>query len=369
MKLPSGYKWFFALTAPVFFLVATLCYGIPLKQKVPAFYVTTLAGSGRKGNKDGIPARASFNWPTGVAAAADGTVYVADFSNNTIRKIDPETGVTTFAGSGRPGYADGLGVGAILKGPDNIAIDPEGNIFVADADNFRIRKISPDGAVTTVAGNGLRGYRDGEATEAMFGYPTGIAVDAEANLYVADRRTHTVRKITPGGQVLTLAGNGQSGYADGKGRASHLREPISIAVNKDGTVYVADSGNNAIREITPDGTITTLAGGKDGGYRDGVGKEARFAWPTGIAVDTSGNIYVCDSHNNKIRRITPAGVVSTIAGGSLPGSSNGPGWRARFNFPTGIWVDSEGNVYVADSGNNMIRKIIRGEVTAAGLRQ
>jgi sugar lactone lactonase YvrE len=141
-----------------------------------------------------------------------------------------------------------------------------------------------------------------------------------------------------------------------------------VAVNKNGTVYVADSGNNAIREIAPDGTITTLAGGKGIGYRDGVGQEAMFDWPTGIAVDTTGNIYVCDSNNNKIRRITPLGVVSTIAGGSLTGSSNGPGWRARFNFPTGIALDRDGNIYVADSGNNMIRKITRGWEMEAGLR-
>jgi sugar lactone lactonase YvrE len=367
MKLLSGYKGFLTLTVAVLFFGSALSYGIPLKKKTATFYVSTMAGSGRKGHEDGSLDRASFNWPTGVAIAGDGTVYVADFSNNTIRKIEPRSGVTTFAGSGLAGHADGKGVRALLKGPDNIAIDTEGNIFVADADNFRIRKISPDGTVTTVAGKGLKGYSDGEAKEAMFGYPTGVAVDTGGNLYVADRRTHTVRKITPDGEVTTMAGNGQHGYADGKGMASHLREPISLAVNKDGTVYVADSGNNAIREITPDGNITTLAGGKGAGYRDGLGKEAMFDWPTGIAVDRSGNIYVCDSNNNKIRRITPLGVVSTIAGGSLPGSSNGPGWRASFNFPTGIGVDREGNIYVADSGNNIIRKITQGRIMEAGL--
>jgi sugar lactone lactonase YvrE len=339
MKLPSGYKRFFFLTVFVFFFGVALSYGIPLRQRPPTFYVATLAGSGAKGHEDGSRDRASFNWPTGVTIDGDGIVYVADFSNNTIRKIDRRRGVTTFAGAGRAGYADGKGVQALLNGPDNIAIDQEGNIFVADANNFRIRKVSPDGVVTTIAGKGLRGYRDGEAGDAMFGYPTGVAVDTAGDLYVADRRTHTVRKITTNGNVLTLAGNGQFGYADGKGMASHLKEPISVAVNKNGTVYVADSGNNAIREIATDGTITTLAGGKGSGYRDGVGKEAMFDWPTGIAVDTTGNIYVCDSNNNKIRRITPLGVVSTIAGGSLIGSSN-----------------------------NMIRKITRGREMEAGLR-
>jgi sugar lactone lactonase YvrE len=214
MKLLSGYKRFFFLTVFVFFFGVVLSYGIPLRQRIPTFYVATLAGSGAKGHEDGSVDRASFNWPTGVAIHNDGTVYVADFSNNTIRKIDRRRGVKTFAGSGQAGYVDGKGVQALLNGPDNIAIDPEGNIFVADADNFRIRKVSPDGIVTTVAGKGLRGYRDGEARDAMFGYPTGIAVDTSGNLYVADRRTHTVRKITTDGNVFTLAGNGQFGYAE-----------------------------------------------------------------------------------------------------------------------------------------------------------
>ncbi len=368
MKLQSGYRGIFALTVLVFFSGAALSYGIPFKKRQTTFYVTTLAGTGVKGHENGSPDRASFNWPTGVAVARDGTVYVADFSNNAIRKIDPGGNVTTFAGSGRQGHKDGKGIDALFHGPDNMAIDPEGNLFVADADNFRIRKVTPDGTVTTVAGNGSLGYRDGLAHVAMFGYPTGIAVDIEGNLYVADRRTHTVRKITTEGMVMTIAGNGLAGYADGKGKASHLREPISVSVKSDGTVYVADSGNNVIREIAPDGTITTLAGSKRPGYKDGTGRDARFNWPTGIAVDPSGNIYVCDSNNNKIRRITPLGVVSTIAGGTLPGSANGPGWRASFKFPTGIWLDGKGNIYVADSGNNMIRKITRQSSLEAHLR-
>ena len=359
MKLPSGYKGLFALTVLVLFSGAALSYGIPFKKRVSSFYVTTVAGAGQKGHEDGSVDVASFNWPTGVTVAGNGVVYVADFSNNTIRKIEPGGEVTTLAGSGRQGLKDGKGAQALFHGPDNIVADREGNIFVADADNFSIRKVSPDGTVTTVAGSGTAGYRDGKALEAMFGYPTGIAVDAEGNLYVADRRTHTVRKITTKGIVVTIAGNGQAGYADGSGMASHLKEPISVAVTKDGTVYVADSGNNVIRQIAPDGTITTLAGARTPGYRDGSGKDARFNWPTGITVDPSGNIYVCDSHNNRIRRVTPLGVVSTIAGGSIPGFANGPAWRASFKFPTGIGLDKEGNIYVADSGNNMIRKISR----------
>jgi sugar lactone lactonase YvrE len=241
-------------------------------------------------------------------------------------------------------------------------VDPYGSIYVADADNFRIRKITPDGVVSTVAGAGRPGYRDGAADRALFGYPTGIAVYGEA-VYVADRRTHTVRKIEDG-KVSTIAGVGVAGYADGAAAKSRLREPIALSVDSSG-VYISDSGNNAIRKIEG-GVIRTVAGGKRRGYRDGVGQEAMFFWPTGIAVDSTGVVYVCDSGNNKMRRITPDGVVSTVAGGLVAGRSDGPGFTASFNFPTGIAVDDKQGIFVADSGNNMIRRIrVEGSAVSA----
>ncbi|MBI5598252.1 MAG: SMP-30/gluconolactonase/LRE family protein [Deltaproteobacteria bacterium] len=342
---------------------APVSHGIPVIEGGSLYHVTTIAGDGRKGRLDGKGAAARFNWPTGVSVAGDGTVYVSDYSNNLIRRIDPDTGVKTIAGSGRAGFADGKGAAAFFSGPDNITMDSSGNFYVADADNFRVRKIAPDGTVSTVAGSGVSGYRDGKAGSAAFGYPTGIAVDDKGVLYVSDRRTHTVRKIT-GGAVTTLAGNGIPGYADGEGIMSHFSEPISIAVTG-GVVYVADSGNNAIRKITPDGAVTTIAGGMMAGYRDGRGREALFSWPTGIALDALGNMYVCDSNNNKIRRVTPDGVVSTVAGGLFPGASDGWGLRASFTFPTAVAVDRLGGIYVADSGNNKIRKITYGELQEA----
>lgn len=340
-------------------LYAAVSHGATLVSPF-SFYVTTVAGDGQKGNADGMAAVSRFNWPTGVAASG-GAVYVADYSNNLVRLIDPASGVRTLAGSGSAGFADGEGRKAIFRGPDGIALDLSGNLYVADADNFSIRKVTPKGAVTTIAGNGIMGYRDGPAGLAMFGYPTGIAVDSNGILYVADRRTHTIRKITPEGGVSTLAGNGHTGYADGKGTKARLKEPIALAVTPGGTVYVSDSGNNAIRRITPDGAVETVAGGRMSGYRDGSGKEAMFSWPTGIAMDARGNIYVCDSNNNKIRRITPEGSVSTVAGGLVPGFLDGWGLVAGFNFPTGVAADGLGNLYVADSGNNRIRKITYGK--------
>lgn len=363
MNRGFGYGLMFAALAAVLLLSGSLSLAVPRKKTTAVYYVTTIAGTGNKGYKDGAAGNAMFNWPTGIVAAADGTIFVADYSNHRLRRIDPSGIVSTLAGSGRPGYADGKGSEALLWGPDNIAMDHENNILVADADNFRIRKTTMEGVVTTVAGNGHMGYRDGEAVKAMFGYPTGVAADEQGRYYVADRRSHTVRLITAEGKVSTIAGIPHPGLVDGIGMEARFREPISVAVGSDGVVYVADSGNNAIRKITPDGKVTTLAGGVKG-YRDGTGADAMFNWPTGIAVDSNGNIFVCDSSNNKIRRVTPGGVVSTVAGGLLSGSTDGIAWRARFKFPTGIGVDSSGNIYVADSGNNLIRKISAGTAVA-----
>ena len=311
------------------FLHAVVLEGVPFTEGPFSFYVATVAGSGKKGRADGIGAEARFNWPTGVSAAGDGTLYVADYSNSLIRRIDPSGSVTTLAG-GSGGFKDAKGKDARFLGP-----------------------------------NGVAGYRDGAGGEARFGYPTGIAIDGKGVLYVADRMTHTIRKIAPGGVVTTLAGGGRAGFSDGTGEFSLLKEPVSVAASRDGILYVSDSGNNAIRKITPDGVITTLAGGKTAGYRDGAGMEASFSWPTGIAVDNNGNIYVCDSNNNKIRRITREGSTSTVAGTLLGGHSDGAGLRAGFNFPTGIALDRLGNIYVADSGNNRIRKITYGETQKA----
>jgi sugar lactone lactonase YvrE len=346
-------------------LVATISHAIPSGKGVGSFMVTTIAGSGIKGLHDSHRMQAQFSWPTGVAVDQEGIIYIADFANNAIRKIGIDGNVTTIAGGEKAGFADGKGESALLSGPDNMTIDSSGNLFFADADNFRIRKMASNGHVTTIAGSGIRGYRDGDALTAMFGYPTGTAVDRGGNLYIADRQTHTVRKITADGAVTTIGGNGYPGFADGRGIGTHLREPISVAVDTDGVVYIADSGNNAIRTISTDGHLTTLAGGGGKGYRDGRGMEALFAWPTGIALDVVGNIYVCDSMNNRIRRVTPEGVVSTVAGGAIPGFADGYGSYARFNFPTGIFVDRTGSIYIADSGNNRIRKITQGGIMEA----
>jgi sugar lactone lactonase YvrE len=323
-------------------------------------HVTTIAGNGQRGHADGQGELAQFNWPTGVAIGADWTVYVADYANHLIRKISPDGLVATLAGSGERGWLDGPGADARFNGPDGIVLAPSGELYVADADNRRIRKVAPDGAVTTVAGSGQTGIKDGPAMSAQFLYPTGIAVDGAGVLYVADRGANMIRRITPQGVVSTVAGNGRPGYTDGMGPVAEFDNPMTVVADPSGRLFVADSGSHAIRMITPEGRVSTVAGAPRAGAADGTGAAARFNWPTGLTRDESGNLYVADSNNASIRKIFPDGRVITLAGAGHAGSDDGPGAAAGFHFPTGVAVNRQGDVYVADSANNMIRRISPG---------
>jgi sugar lactone lactonase YvrE len=331
--------------------------------------VTTLAGwAGESGNTDGAGGTARFSFRvlfvTGSQAGADsaGNVYVADTWNHTIRKIARGGAVTTLAGlAGERGSADGLAAEARFLAPCGVALDRAGNVFVADTGNQTIRKISPQGIVTTVAGQaGSHGRADGKGGVALFDDPSAIAVDNAGNLYVADTMNNTIRKITPDGAVSTLAGSaGSSGSADGKGSAARFDMPGGIALDGAGNLYVADISSSTIRKISPEGVVTTVAGQPyTRGSVDGTGKAARFSSLRGVAVDSAGNVYVADAGNNSVRKMTPEGVVTTIAGRAVgQGSADGPANAARFNQPSGLTLDSAGSVYVADTSNYTIRKI------------
>ncbi len=319
--------------------------------------VTTLAGSGSLGSADGTGATASFNSPYGVTVDSAGNTYVSDVHNNKIRKITVAGVVTTLAGSGAIGSADGTGTAASFNSPSGVAVDSAGNLYVADIFNNKIRKISATGVVTTFAGNGNFSSVDGTNTAASFADPYGVAVDSAGNVYVADSWNHKIRKITADGMVTTLAGNGAVGSADGTGTAASFNFPEGVAVDLAGNVYVADSGNNIIRKITATGVVTTLAGNGSFGSTDGTGSAASFYSPSSVAVDLTGNVYVADTSNSKIRKITSDGVVTTLAGSGSFGSADGTGKAASFADPYGVAVDSGGNVYVADTNNNIIRKI------------
>lgn len=303
---------------------------------------------------------ATFNLPTAVATDAAGNVYVADTANQTIRKITPAGAVSTLAGlTGVSGSADGTGNAARFYNPYGIASDSAGNLYIADTFNHTIRRITPAGLVTTLAGSaGNPGSADGPGGSALFAGPQGIAVDSAGNVYVADSLNQTMRQITPSGIVSTLAGlAGSSGSADGTGSAARFLAPQSIAIDGSNNLYIADSGNNTIRKMTLGGVVTTFAGQAGvNGSADGPGSTALFIYPQGLTVDSSGNVFVADSGNDLIRKITPATVSTTIAG--MPGNvgnSDGTGSAARFSTPQGVAVNNSGKVYVADSNNNLIR--------------
>ncbi|MFM7009788.1 MAG: NHL repeat-containing protein [Betaproteobacteria bacterium] len=321
--------------------------------------VTTLAGTTASGSVDGTGSAASFYFVIGVAVDTTGNVYVSDSGNNKIRKITSAGVVTTLAGSGTAGYADGTGAVAQFRYPTSIGVDPSGNVYVGDSENQRIRKVTPDGVVTTLAGgSSTPGYTDATGLDARFNYPNGLTVDASGNVYVSDTANNLIRKVTPAGVVTTVAGATTAGYVDATGTAARFNNPNGIAVDASGNLYVADRYNNRIRKITPAGVVTTVAGGALSTYVDGTGTAAGFNDPAGVTVDASGTLYVADKGNNMIRQISSAGVVTTLAGALSSGSVDGTGTAARFRAPFGLAVDSTGTVYVADTWNNMIRKIV-----------
>jgi sugar lactone lactonase YvrE len=296
--------------------------------------VSTLAGSGNPGSANGFGNTASFNVPLAIAVDAAGNVYVADLGNNMIRKINSNGIVTTLAGSGATGSANGTGTAASFSAPNGVAVDAAGNVYVADYGNNLIRKITPDGVVTTLAGSGLAGAANGTGTAASFWAPAGIAVDAAGNVYVADYGNNLIRKINPDRVVTTFAG------ADGVG---YFKGPTGVTVDAGGNVYVADFGNDRVALINANGQIITLA---------------YLYYPSGLTLGASGNIYTSVPLNNQVWQIHSEGVAVLLAGTGAQGSDNGIGSAASFSSPSGIATDAAGNIYVADSGNNLIRKIV-----------
>jgi sugar lactone lactonase YvrE len=321
--------------------------------------VSTYAGTGRMAFADGEPDQSCFANLMGIAIDDAGNLYIADSHNNRIRKISTDGNVMTLAGSGLEGSSDGKAETASFFYPTAVAVDKNGNVYVSDTHNNLIRKIGSGGMVTTFAGRRAKGLDiPSDTSSVRFDNPTGIAVDADGNVYVADSENEVIRKISISGKSTILAGSiGEPGSRDGLKSSASFYLPWGIAVDSSGNVYVSDSYNNMIRKITPGGLVTTLAGKKSKGSLDGKGTAASFLHPTGIAVDRKGNLYIADSGNHKIRKLSSSGLVTTLAGSGLRGRLNGRDTVATFYKPYGVAVDSQGAIYVADYLNNLVRKI------------
>jgi sugar lactone lactonase YvrE len=320
------------------------------------YMVTTLAGS-TGGFADGTVQNALFNKPTGICTDTDLNLYIAERGNYKIRKIAAAGQVTTLAGSTK-GFTDGPAATAKFQQPMGITRDAQGVLYVADMTANAIRRIATDGTVSTIAG-GTEGYSPGSVTTAMFYQPAGICVASSGAVYLTDFGNHLVRNIS-GTMVNNVAGYAcQSGWADGTGNQARLNGPLGMCIDAQGSFYVADTYGQRIRKVTAAGVVTTIAGSDMQGKADGTGNQATFFQPGAICVDATGNLYVADTENHLIRKITPAGVVTTIAGTGNTGKADGIGTAASFNSPAGICVDAQGALYVADTYNNLIRKIVQ----------
>lgn len=322
------------------------------------FTVTTLAGSGETGNTDGSGTTAEFNQPDGVTVSSTGDVWMTDLGNHEVRHIAPDGTTTTVAGNGEAGYVDGPKEEAQFNNPDGIATDSHGNICVADSGNNVIRKITPEGEVSTAAGTGVPGIADGHAGEAQFNKPTGIAVDSSDNLYVADEGNNVIRKITPAGEVSTIAGTAVPGFQDGLASEAQFDTPHGIAIDSSNNLYVTDQGNERVRKISEEGEVTTIAGNGTAGYSDGPAAASEINTPHGVAVDSStGEVFFADEDNNMIREIGPTGQVTTVAGTGEASFEDGDANKAKFKKPRGLALGLNKELLVCDFENNRIRKI------------
>jgi sugar lactone lactonase YvrE len=308
-----------------------------------------------------VVAALTFSAPVGVAMDTSGNTFVSDMNDHTIWKVSATNQKTLLAGSsGLQGSLDGKGSNARFDTPGGVALDPSGNLLVADTGNHTIRRIAPDGTVTTLAGAaGTPGSADGVGTLARFNAPTGLAVDGTGAVYISDAQNHTIRLMALDGTVTTFAGiAGKPGQIDGARATAQFDQPNGLALAPNGTLYVADYGNSCIRAISPSGTVSLLAGQYNThGYVDGTGTAAQFYLPVGLALDAAGVLYVADAGNHAIRKVTTAGVVNVLAGSGSSGNADGVAAAGLFFLPCGVAVSPAGNVIVADTNNHILRSI------------
>ena len=337
---------------------------------LPDGIITTVAGNGTGGysGDGGAATNAELNVPEGVAVDASGNLFVSDFYNNRIRKVGINGIINTVAGNGTNGYSgDGsAATNAELSYTEGVAVDATGSLFIDDGYNERIRKVEINGTITTVAGNGTYGYSgdDGAATNAELYFPSGVAVDATGNLFIADFYNNRIREVGTNGIITTVAGDGTRGYLGDGGAATNaeLFFPYGIAVDTAGNLFIADEYNQRVRKVGSNGIITTVAGDGTQGYLGdgGAATNAELYYPLGVAVDVTGNLFIADYYNNRVRELETNGIITTVAGNGSKGyfGDGGVATNAELNNPYGVAVDATGNLLIADTENNRIRKVV-----------
>ena len=351
---------------------------------LPNGIIATVAGNGTVGfsGDGGAATNSHLSTPSAVAVDGFGNLFIADTSNQRVRRVDVNGHITTVAGNGGNGYLGngGAATNASLYFPSGVAVDADGNLFIADSLNQRIRRVDTNGFITSVAGNGSAGYAGdgGAATNASLNYPSGVAVDASCNLFIADMDNQCIRKVDVTGLITTVAGNGTNSYSGDGGAATNatLNSPAGVAVDARGNLFIADTDNNRIRRVDADGLITTVAGtGYTGWFGDGgAATNATLYYPKGVAVDGSGNLLIADTCNQRIRRVDTNGIIATMAGDGTNAWSGDGGLATAgaLSYPYGVAADAQGNFYIADRGNNRVRRVVidgptlaMGDVTAA----
>jgi sugar lactone lactonase YvrE len=340
----------------------------PAPRSTLRYRIETVAGCGEEGfSGDGGPASAArLLGPTAVSLDSAGNFYVADASNHRIRKIDAKGIITTFAGTGDPGHSGdgGPAAAARLSHPYGVRVAPDGSVLIADQGNHCVRRVEADGTIRTIAGTGVSGLSGdgGPAVEAMLECPDDVVVDLDGTIYIADADSRRVRKVTPDGLISTYAGGGRRGESgDGGPATAATLQPVALALDDAGNLYVADLENHRVRMITTEGTIHTLAGtGRRGFDEDGIPADsARLSEPCGVVFDCEGCLLIADSGNCRIRRIEPDGTISTVAGNGTRGfgGDGGAAERAMIAIPDILAADERGRIYVADHRNHRIRRL------------
>lgn len=349
-------------------VVPVMCLFIVAWPALSQDNIATIAGNGsQEFSGDGGPAAtAGLNHPRGLAVDLGGNIYISDVDNRRIRRVSPGGMISTVAGNGNSGYSGdgGPAVNASLSDVTGLALDAAGNLYIADASNRRVRKVTPGGTITTVAGTGVEGFSGdgGPATAAQLGRPTSVIFSA-GNLFIADSSNQRVRRVSSDGTITTVAGNGIAGFSGDGGPATSasLATPLGMALDSLGNLYMADGDNNRIRRISQNGVITTVAGNGIGRFAgdQGLATNALLNVPEDVAVDGAGNLFIADAGNNRVRKVDAFGIISTVAGTGVDGFSGdgGPAGQAMLSFPWGLTTNAAGNVYIADRVNNRVRMV------------